>query len=576
MKKQIRPREIPDQIHTLPHSLSPVLKRIYLARNVTSLNLLEHELKYLLRPTLANLDIATQIIAWALKEDQHILIIGDYDTDGATSSTLAVKALKAFGGKYIDFLVPNRVEHGYGLSEAIVNQAYQEKKPDLIITVDNGIVNFKGVDLAKSLGIKVIITDHHLPAETLPNADAIVNPNLAYDTFESKNLAGVGVIFYVMSALRARLQQENWFENNNIIMPKMADYLDLVALGTVADVVKLDYNNRILVTQGIKRIRNLQCSPGILALLEIAKREAKQLTTMDLGFTLGPRINAPGRLEDITIGIQCLLSETKAQAWTFAQRLDAINKERRQEQGDMEKSAQEKIQDIMGQIHKKEALDWGLCLYGEDWHEGIVGLVASRIKEDYYRPTIAFAPSRGDEKGIIKGSARSIPKLHIRDVLAEIDSKYPDIIKKFGGHSMAAGLSLAKKDLDTFKQSFDSIIRQHLTHQDLEPIIFSDGELENTEFSIELVEWLKTIPWGQDFPEPLFHGIFFIESQKILKDKHLKLQLNNGKGRSVDAIAFNHPDLINSNKALVAYKLSINEFRNKKNIQLIIEQIEEA
>lgn len=574
--KKIKPiilRDIEKPLENpLPDTLPAIIQNIFLNRGVIDAIELENELKYLYHPEkLSNIDKASDILVTAIQNNEKILIMGDYDADGATSSVLAVKALQRFGAQQVDFLVPNRFDYGYGLSPEIVELAYQEKKPDVIVTVDNGIVNHKGVTKAKSYGFKVIITDHHLPAENLPlpEADAIVNPNLQQDGFPSKNLAGVGVIFYVMSRLRAKLRTINWFEENNIPEPKMTEFLDLVALGTVADVVPLDHNNRILVTQGLKRIKQGACSFGILALIEVAKRQYHQITSSDLGFIIGPRLNAAGRLEDMSIGIRCLLSHNILQALPLAQRLQELNKERQQKQEDMLAEAKEKMAYISSQ-----PMGFSICLYDETWHEGIVGLIASKLKDDYYRPSIIFAPST--ETGMIKGSARSIPNLHIRDVLADINAMDESLITKFGGHAMAAGLSLPFDNLQKFTELFESTVKKRLKSSDLEPIILSDGELEDQNFSVEFAQLLQSMPWGQGFPEPLFHGTFFLDSQKIIADKHLKLWLQTAYGKSLEAIAFRHPELldINTRKVQLAYRLSIQEYQGRQSIQLIIEQLD--
>ncbi|MDX1496748.1 MAG: single-stranded-DNA-specific exonuclease RecJ [Salinisphaeraceae bacterium] len=575
MQREIRLRhaQVEDK---LPDELSPLLRRIYLNRGVGEAWQLELSLKQLLPyHELKGIQAATSLLYEALQKQQHILIVGDFDADGATSTALAIRALKRFGAKHVSYIVPDRFRYGYGLTPEIVDVALQQS-PDLIITVDNGISSTKGVARAKQAGVSVLITDHHLPGAELPSADAIVNPNQAGCEFPSKKLAGVGVIFYVMAGLRAYLRERGANHDENF---SLAELLDLVALGTVADVVPLDHNNRILVQQGLLRIRSSHCCPGITALLQLAGREQTSITSLDLGFAVGPRLNAAGRMQDMSIGIECLLSDDPQQAHRFARELDAINRERRERQAGMQQQA---VQSVSEQLEKVEELPYGLCVFDQDWHEGIVGLVASHLKEKYHRPCIAFAPA--GEAGQLKGSARSIPGFHIRDCLDQIATENRGLISKFGGHAMAAGLSLQRDDLRTFQQAFNDTVRQVVDASRLERIELSDGELNADEISVKTaIDLAEAGPWGQNFPEPLFHGRFTVLEQRILKEKHLKLKLavNNADeqssaNRSVDAIAFFVIDEEwqgCGSEIQISYRLSINSFRDQQHVQLIIEHI---
>ena len=554
--------------------LHPALQRIYAARGVTAADEVNLQLGQLIPASqLKGLDDALTLLQQALESRWKILIVGDFDADGATSSALSVLALKALGAAQVDYLVPNRFEYGYGLTPEIVAVAKQYQ-PDLIVTVDNGISSISGVKAAKDAGIHVLVTDHHLPAEELPNADAIVNPNQPGCEFPSKNLAGVGVIFYVMTALRTRLQQAGWFEQQNLPTPNMADYLDIVALGTVADVVPLDHNNRILVEHGLRRIRAGRCRPGIKALIEVAKRTPARLVATDLGFAVGPRLNAAGRLDDMSHGIECLLTDNPRHARDIAIELDQLNHDRKS----IEFSMQNEALAILNQLQfGKEQLPWGLCLYRKDWHQGVIGILASRIKERFHRPVIAFAP--GDE-GEVKGSARSIPGLHIRDALDAVAAQHPGLISKFGGHAMAAGLSLPLENLETFKQAFDDSVRRMISADDLTGKVFSDGELDSAELDLPFARLLRNAgPWGQGFPEPVFDGEFELLEQRIVGEKHLKMVLTVPRSnRLMDGIAFNvdlaHWPNKKARRVHLAYKLDVNEFRGVENPQLMIEHME--
>jgi single-stranded-DNA-specific exonuclease len=574
MQKTIRRREL-TQLIQFDQPVHPLLQRIYCARGVQHGRELQYQLAHLHKPTFKGLPEAVSLLADAVVAQAKIMIVGDFDADGATSSALAVLALRAMGLPNVDFLVPNRFEYGYGLTPEIVAVAAAQQ-PDIIITVDNGISSIEGVDAAHELGIAVIVTDHHLPGAQLPNADAIVNPNQPGCEFPSKNLAGVGVIFYVMNALRAELRQIGWFEENGITEPNMANFLDLVALGTVADVVPLDHNNRILVAQGLERIRAGRCRPGIKALLEIAGKQAHKLIASDFGFALGPRLNAAGRLDDMSLGIQCLLCDSENLAREMAAQLDELNRDRKAIETGMQ-------QEALGMLQKTLATDaqdlpWGVCLFDETWHQGVIGILASRIKDKYHRPAIVFADV-GD--GEIKGSARSVQGLHIRDALDAIAARYPHLLQKFGGHAMAAGMSLQRENFVAFAQAFDEEVRRQLTEGDLQAIIVSDGELTLQDLTLQMAAQLRDAgPWGQHFPEPVFDGEFFVLQQRKVGEKHLKmtLALDTQGQQLVDAIAFNIDTSIWPNPQIqrvrLAYKLDINEFRGNTNLQLLVDYLE--
>ncbi len=551
-------------------TLHPLIRRIYTARGIRSMQELERGLDHLLPfHTLSGINEAVIHLAEAIFQQQKILVIGDFDADGATSTAVAVRALRWFGLKKVDYLVPNRFDFGYGLTPELVEVA-KSLDPALIVTVDNGIANHAGVMAAKALGIKVIITDHHLPAETLPIADAIVNPNQPGDRFQSKNMAGVGVIFYVMLALRRHLSDQHWFEKQAIPSPNMAHLLDLVALGTVADVVPLDHNNRILVYQGLKRICAEQCVPGISALLAVSQRHQRHVQASDLGFSVAPRLNAAGRLDDMSLGIECLLTEDKVHALELAEQLNQLNDARR----DIEKTMQEQALHALANIHWQGVTPDAICLFDEEWHQGVIGILAGRIKDRLHRPVIVFAPSKGDE---LKGSARSIPGLHIRDVLAEVAAHHPNMMNKFGGHAMAAGLTLSRSVLTHFAEVFRQVAASKLTNLDLQNALHSDGELQPDELTLDMADLLCDAgPWGQGFPSPLFDGVFELVEQRLVVNKHLRLSLKKGND-VVTAIAFNVD--INQwpnyrcHSVQLAYRVDRNEFRGKRQLQLIVEYI---
>jgi single-stranded-DNA-specific exonuclease len=554
-----------------PATVPPVLRRVYAARAVVSPAELDYALQHLEPPgLLAGLDAAIALLEQALHEQQRIVVIGDFDADGATSTALCLRALRAMGARDVHYLVPNRFEFGYGLTPEIVAVA-TGLHPDLIMTVDNGISSIAGVEAARQQGIRVLITDHHLPGTVLPPADAIVNPNSPGDGFPSKNLAGVGVAFYVMLALRARLRTRDWFARQGIQEPNLGSLLDLVALGTVADVVPLDRNNRILVQHGIRRIRAGQCVPGIRALLAVGRRNAARTVSSDLAFAVGPRLNAAGRLEDMSLGIECLLTDDEESARVIAARLDALNRDRKAIESDMQARALQAIQ----ALHlDAQGLPTGLCLFDPDWHQGVIGILAARIKEQFHRPVIALARV-GD--GELKGSARSIPGFHIRDALAAVAAHHPGLITRFGGHAMAAGLTLDEVHYPAFAEAFESEAARLLSGADLNHTIHSDGELQTEEFSLETAQALREAgPWGQGFPAPVFDGRFRLVSQRVVGERHLKLVLqpHGGEGQ-IDAIAFNTRELPGACREVrAAYQLDVNEYRGMQSAQLVVEYIE--
>ncbi|CAI1997368.1 single-stranded-DNA-specific exonuclease RecJ [Serratia plymuthica] len=572
LKTQLRRRAATDDSH-LPAGLHPLLRRLYALRGVKAEQELERSVKGMLPwQQLDGIDTAVGILQQALAASRRIMVVGDFDADGATSTALTVLALRSMGGSAVDYLVPNRFEDGYGLSPEVVEQA-AARGAELILTVDNGISSHAGVDVAHAKGMQVLVTDHHLPGETLPAAEAIVNPNLRGCEFPSKSLAGVGVAFYLMLALRARLRESGWFEQRALAMPNLAELLDLVALGTVADVVPLDANNRILVYQGLNRIRAGKCRPGIRALLEVANRDARQLAANDLGFALGPRLNAAGRLDDMSIGVALLLSDDIAQARMLANDLDALNLTRR----DIEQGMQVEALQLCDELERSStALPYGLAMYHPEWHQGVVGILASRIKERFHRPVIAFAPAG---EGILKGSGRSIAGLHMRDALERLDTLNPGLMMKFGGHAMAAGLSLEEAKFDEFRQRFGELVGEWLDPAMLEGVIWSDGELAMQELSLETAELLREGgPWGQAFPEPTFDGKFRILQQRLVGEKHLKLMVEPlGGGPLLDGIAFNVDTTLWPDSSVreveLAYKLDVNEFRGNRNVQLLIQHL---
>jgi single-stranded-DNA-specific exonuclease len=572
--KTIRRRQVDEQAVRALSDVPPLLQRIYAARGIQTVEQLQHQLARLIPyHDLSDMDAAVDLLVDGLARQQRLMIIGDFDADGATSSALAVLALRAFGAQQVNYLVPNRFDFGYGLTPEIVQVAAEQWQPDILITVDNGISSVEGVAAANQLGMQVLITDHHLPGEQLPSAAAIVNPNRVGDKFPSKYLAGVGVIFYVMLALRRRLDTLGWFDKQGIAKPNMAQWLDLVALGTVADVVPLDHNNRILVQQGLQRIRAGLARPGIMALLEVAERDHRQLQASDLAFAIAPRLNAAGRLQDMAIGIAGLITDDMTQAQACAQQLDELNRQRRAIEADMQQQAMDAMRHTS---LRAQELPVGICLYDAAWHQGVIGILAGRLKEQFHRPVVVFAKVNDQE---LKGSARSIPGLHIRDVLAMIDSRYPGIITKFGGHAMAAGLSLPCANFAAFQQTFVTVVSEQLDDVNLAGEILSDGELTAEQFTLPTARLLQSGgPWGQQFPEPLFDGKFQVVNQLLLANKHLKLTLRlPGSKLLVNAIAFNvdrsaWPDN-RCHHIHAAFRLGVNDYQGLSSLQLIIEHL---
>lgn len=566
-------RTLPTEIPSFS-TTSSVLQRIYAARGIISQQQLDKRLQALLPfNTLTDIDKAVARLESALRSQQRILIIGDFDADGATSSALAVAALRSMGASHVEFLVPNRFEFGYGLTPGIIEVA-KKWHPQLIITVDNGIASIEGVDAANAAGIDVLVTDHHIPPEILPNACAIVNPNQLDDSFPSKSIAGVGVIFYVMLALRRQLSSSGWFTSQNLPEPNMSQFLDLVTLGTVADVVALDQNNRILINQGLMRIRQGLCRPGIRALIEVAGRTCEQLRESDLGFVVAPRLNAAGRLDDMSLGIDCLLCDNLDKARSLANQLDELNVERRRIETEMKDQAMQALDKL---TLNETSLPLALCLLDKSWHQGVIGILAGRLKERYHRPVIAFAAVSAEE---LKGSARSISGLNIRDVLATVDKDHPGLIRRFGGHAMAAGLSLHPDAFSSFQKAFLEEVSQHIDLSHCEGQLLSDGSLQATELTLELAAQLREGgPWGQQFPEPVFDDVFEILEQRLVGQHHLKLTLQHKQGGGpLDAIAFNVDLKTWPNPRArylhAAYKLDINEYLGRTKLQLVLVTIQ--
>lgn len=586
MLKEIIRREQVSDDH-LPKTLHPIIRQIYARRGVTNETQLELTASHLCAvDSLKGLPEACALLHIALKEQKNITVIGDFDADGATSTALMMEALKMLGSNNHHFLVPNRFKYGYGLTPEIVEIAASQGA-QVLVTVDNGISCIAGVNRAKALGLEVVVTDHHLPGNAVPAADAIVNPNQVGCNFASKSLAGVGVAFYFMLALRKYLREQAWFEHQNISEPNIAQLLDLVALGTVADVVSLDANNRILVEQGLKRIRAGATRPGIQALIEIAGKNQKKLVASDFGFALGPRINAAGRLDDMAFGINCLLAKDLSTARVMAADLDDLNKARREIEQGMQVEAEQVLKSLQ---FSEDNLPHGISLFHADWHQGVIGIVAGRLKEKYHRPSIVFARANDEDANSldsgsydstsneIKGSARSIPGLHIRDLLEYIDSQHPGIILKFGGHAMAAGLSIHADKFQEFSALFEQYAQQWLSVEALTGVLASDGSLLTQDMTLGFAELLRAAgPWGQNFPEPLFDDTFTLVQQRIVGEKHLKLVVEKDQ-QIFDAIAFNvdikrWPDH-KAKQVKLAYRLDINEFRGKQSLQLMVEQLD--
>ncbi len=551
-----RPYPADSAQHLADTGIAPVLARIYAARGIRDVAQLDTGLGNLLPFTqLKNVQDMARILADAIAANQKLLIVADYDADGATACAVGLRGLRAFDAR-VEFIVPNRFEYGYGLTPEIVRLAAQSS-PDILITVDNGIASVEGVAEANRLGMQVLITDHHLPGDALPDALCIVNPNQVGCEFPSKNLAGVGVMFYVLLALRAELRARGTYTDKP--EPNLGNLLDLVALGTVADVVKLDENNRILVQQGLQRIRAGRACAGINALLQVAKKNHVQASSYELGFVVGPRLNAAGRLEDMSLGIACLLSDDANEAAQIAARLDGLNRERRSIEADMQQAALAALE------HINPSDSSSLALFDATWHQGVIGILASRLKDRYHRPVIAFARAQAGE---LKGSGRSIPGLHLRDALDLVSKRHPHLLQKFGGHAMAAGLSLREEHFDEFKAAFEAVAQSLLTPADLTQVIETDGTLAAHDFSLDIARSLEQQVWGQGFPQPLFEGRFSVQSQRVVGEKHLKTKLATS-GATYDAIHFFHADPLPAEIHAV-YSLAVNEYNGNVSLQLIV------
>ncbi|WP_439287258.1 single-stranded-DNA-specific exonuclease RecJ [Lonepinella sp. BR2357] len=569
MNKIIQRRAVPTGS---PVCDNPLLDRLYRSRHIQNAQQLDRTLQSMLSPhLLSGMQTAVQLLADS--RDKKIVIVGDFDADGATSTALAVLALRQLGFTDVNYLIPDRFEQGYGLSVAVADMACQQGV-EVLITVDNGVASLEGVAYLKQRGVSVVITDHHLPAEQLPGADAIVNPNLVGCDFPSKSLAGVGVTFYVMLALRAKLREMGVFDSKT--QPNFTELLDLVALGTIADVVPLDQNNRILAYQGLLRIRAEHCCYGIRALAEVANKNIHQLTASDLGFSIAPRLNAAGRLDNMSIGVELLLSNNMEQARSLALELDELNQTRKEIEQGMKLEALEICRKLTA-LNREKQLPLGVALYQSDWHQGVLGIVASRIKDQFHRPIIAFAQD-GDD--VLKGSARSVEGLHMRDLLERVHQRHPEMILKFGGHAMAAGLSIRAELFEQFQRSFNEVVTEWLGDEELQGTLWTDGELPPSLFNLQTAEILKQAgPWGQAFPEPVFDGEFKILQQRLVGERHLKMLLEPKQGgQLIDAIAFNvdtryYPDQ-SIKCAKLVYKLDINEFRGNRDIQLLVDYIE--
>jgi single-stranded-DNA-specific exonuclease len=571
--RRIARRQVEQVPSELADSVHPVVARVLCARGVRSTADVDYALERL-HPArvLRGIDTAVDLLVDALENDKRVVVVADFDADGATGCAVAIRGLRLMGASRVDYLVPNRFEYGYGLTPEIVAVA-AGKEPDLLITVDNGISSIEGVAAASERNIPVIVTDHHLPGATLPEAAAIVNPNQPGDDFPSKCLAGVGVMFYLLAGLRAELRERDWFAARDIPEPNLAQLLDLVALGTVADVVPLDGNNRILVAQGLARIRAGRCQPGVAALLQVAGRSVERACATDLAFAVAPRLNAAGRLTDMALGIECLVSDDADAARDMASSLDRLNHERRDIEARMGAEAMEQVASL--RLEREDALPHGLCLFDPRWHPGVVGIVASRVKERLHRPVIAFAPDGDDD---LKGSARSVSGLHIRDALDAVATRHPRLLSKFGGHAMAAGMSLRREHLEEFRDAFDAEVRRHLGAEDMRGVVLSDGEIAGAEINLVLARELRDAgPWGQGFPEPLFDGEFEVVDRRVVGELHLKLKLRaDGADHPLDAIAFNAREHwpTESRHVRLAYRLDVNHYRGTESAQLVVEHVE--
>ena len=573
MKSKLTHRQLPEVLPKLSPDIPLLLQRVYALRGITSMQELDYTTRNLCNyDNLDGTHTAVEIVYSAMQNNKRIMIVGDFDTDGATSTALMIKALKKMGCKHVDYIIPNRFDDGYGLSISVIKRALL-KKADLIITVDNGVSAIEAVEFAKQSNLTVIITDHHLCSEQLPAADAIINPNLPNSSFPSKHLAGVGVAFYFMLALRAKLRKENWFASNKLAEYNITNLLDLVALGTIADVVKLDRNNRILVHQGISRIRAGYCCEGIKALLDISRRDPLTLTSTDLAYYIAPRLNAAGRMDSMSLSVELLLCEDYDSAIKQATDLDTLNHDRKLIEQTMYQEALSYIEQVE---QKNSTFPNALVVHHPQWHQGIIGIVSARLKDKHYRPVICFAST---EDGLLKGSGRSIEGIHLRDILDKLNERYPDILVSFGGHAMAAGLSIQEKDLDQFSAHFEALITEQLDLDVLEQIIETDGEIDNQDFNYAIAKQLKESgPWGEGFTEPTFDGDFIVHQQRLFAEKHLKLVLEpkNG-GPIIEGIYFNvnltqWPD--NTIKIVkIVYQLDVNDFRGNQAVKLMIRHI---
>lgn len=573
MKNKLTHRQLPEALPELSPDIPLLLQRVYALRGITSMQELDYTTRNLCNyDNLDGTQTAVEIVYSAMQNNKRIMIVGDFDTDGATSTALTVKALKKMGCQHVDYIIPNRFDDGYGLSISVIKRALL-KKADLIITVDNGVSAIEAVEFAKQSNLTVIITDHHLCPEQLPAADAIINPNLPNCSFPSKHLAGVGVAFYFMSALRAKLRQENWFRTHNLEEYNLASLLDLVALGTIADVVKLDHNNRILVHQGINRIRSGYCCAGIKALLHIARKDPVSFTSTDLAYYIAPRLNAAGRMDNMSLSVELLLCDDYNSALKQASDLDMLNNDRKLIEQTMYKEALSYIQELEQQQSSFPNL---LVVYHPEWHQGIIGILSARLKDKHYRPVICFAST---EEGILKGSGRSIAGIHLRDLLDELDQNHPDLLVSFGGHAMAVGLSIRENDLERFRKHFETLIDKRLNANTLEQIIETDGEIDSQDFNYAMAKQLKESgPWGEGFTEPTFDGDFIVHQQRLFAEKHLRLVLEpkNG-GPIIEGICFNvnltqWPDNTIKNVKIV-YQLDVDDFRGNQTAKLMIRHI---
>lgn len=575
VKKVIVQRQ-PVAGHLALDGLDPVLQRIFASRGIQSVEELDRSLAKLPSPwLLSGMQTMVESLIAAIKQQKSLTVVADFDADGATSCALAIKGLALFGMKNLDFVVPNRFEYGYGLTPEIV-ALVRQKQPDIILTVDNGISSIDGVNAAKVAGMQVLITDHHLPGQALPAADAIVNPNLPADKFPSTNIAGVGVMFYVLMALRIRLRELHWFEKTATAEPNLAQLLDYVALGTVADVVALDQVNRILVHQGLLRIRSGRCQPGIKAMVEISGRQLSGIHAVDLGFAIAPRLNAAGRMDDMSLGIQCLLTEDVGLAKDIAEQLDGLNQDRKEVESQMKNEAMALLADM--QALDEQHVPVGVCLYDANWHQGVIGILASRIKDRLHRPVIAFAPA---DNGELKGSARSIAGVHIRDVLSDIAATHPQLLSRFGGHAMAAGLTIKLHDYPHFALLFADVVSSKLAQVDLEQKVWSDGSLDPQHLTLDFAEQLQQAAiWGQAFPEPTFDGVFDVFQCRVVGKQHLKFVLKlSFSNLLIDAIAFfvEKPESwLGCRRVNAVYKLDVNEFRGQRSLQLQLHYLEKA